>query len=55
MNKAHEDETFGDSQEKLQKFVQEPKSENTVKKTSNELTCFTRFLGDINNSKRLSR
>ena len=31
---THDDENFGNSQEELQKFVQEQKSENTVKKTS---------------------
>ena len=29
---THEDENFGNSQEELQKFVQEQKSENTLKK-----------------------
>ena len=29
---THEDENFCNSQEELQKFVQEQKSENTVKK-----------------------
>ena len=29
---THEDENFGNSQEEIQKFVQEQKSENTVKK-----------------------
>ena len=29
---THEDENFGNREEKLQKFVQEQKSENTVKK-----------------------
>ena len=34
---THEDENFGNSREKLQKFVQEQKSENTVKKTSSDI------------------
>ena len=29
---THEDENFGNSQEELQKFAQEQKSENTLKK-----------------------
>ena len=45
---THEDENFGNSQEELQKFVQEQKSENTVKKTSSDMKCFYRFLGEIN-------
>ena len=45
---THEDENFGNSQEELQKFVQEQKSENTVKETSNGMKCFYRFLGEIN-------
>ena len=45
---THEDENFGNSQEKLQKFVQEQKSENSVKKTSSDMKCFYRFLGEIN-------
>ena len=45
---THEDENFGNSQEELQKFVQEQKSENTVKKTSSDMKCFYRFLGKIN-------
>ena len=43
-----EDENFGNSQEELQKFVQEQKSENTVKKMSSDMKCFYRFLGEIN-------
>ena len=46
---THEDENFGNSQEELQKFVQEQKSENTVKKkTSSDMKFFYRFLGEIN-------
>ena len=45
---THEDENFGNSQEELQKFVQEQKSENTVKKTSSDMKCFHRFLSEIN-------
>ena len=45
---THEDENFGNSQDELQKFVQEQKSENTVKKTSCDMKCFYRFLGEIN-------
>ena len=45
---THEDENFGNSQEELQKFVQEQKRENTVKKTSSDIKCFYRFLGEIN-------
>ena len=45
---THEDENFGNSQEELQKFVQEQKSENSVKKTSSDMKCFYRFLGEIN-------
>ena len=45
---THEDENFSNSQEELQKFVQEQKSENTVKKTSSDMKCFYRFLGEIN-------
>ena len=45
---THEDENFGNSQEELQKFVQEQKSENTVKTTSSDMKCFYRFLGEIN-------
>ena len=40
---THEDENVGNSQEELQKFVQEQKSENTVKKTSRR-SVFTVFL-----------
>ena len=29
-------------------FVQEQKSENSVKKTSSDMKCFYRFLGQIN-------
>ena len=32
---THEGENFGNSPEQLQKFVQEQKSENTVKKKKN--------------------
>ena len=39
---------FSNSQEELQKFVQEQKSGNTVKKTSSDMKCFYRFLGEIN-------
>ena len=45
---THGDENFSNSQEELQKFVQEQKSENTVKKTSSDMKCFYRFLGEIN-------
>ena len=45
---THEDENFGNSEEELQKFVQEQKSENTVKKTSSDMKCFYRFHGEIN-------
>ena len=45
---THEDENFGNSQEELQKFVQEQKSENTVKKSSSYMKCFYRFLAEIN-------
>ena len=45
---THGDENFCNSQEELQKFVQEQKSENTVKKTSSEMKCFYRFLSEIN-------
>ena len=51
MSKAitHGDENFGNSQEEMQKFVQEQKSENTVKKkTSSDMKRFYRFLGEIN-------
>ena len=42
------DENSSNSQEELQKFVLEQKSENTVKKTSSDMKCFYRFLGSIN-------
>ena len=47
---THEDENFGNSEEELQKFVQEQKSENTVKKktTLSDMKCFYRFLSEIN-------
>ena len=45
---THEDENFGNSQEELQTFVQEQKSENTVKKTASDMKCFYCFLGEIN-------
>ena len=45
---THKDENFGNSEEELQKFVQEEKSENAVKKTSSDMKCFYRFLGEIN-------
>ena len=45
---THEDENFGNSQEEIQKFVQEQKSENTVKKPSSDMKCFYRFLAKIN-------
>ena len=45
---THEDENFGNSQEEIQKFVQEQKSENTVKKTSSDMKCFYHFLGETN-------
>ena len=45
---THEDENFCNSQEKIQTFVQEQKSENTVKKMSSYMKCFFRFLGEIN-------
>ena len=45
---THEDENFGNSQEELQKFVQEQISENTVKKTSSDMKCFYRILAEIN-------
>jgi len=45
---THGDENFSNSQEELQKFVQEQKSENTIKKTSSDMKCFNRFLGEIN-------
>ena len=41
---TYENENFGNSQEELQKFVQEQKSENTVKKTSSVMKCFYHFL-----------
>ena len=41
---THEDENFGNSQEELQKFVQEQNSENSVKKTSSDISVFTVFL-----------
>ena len=45
---THEGENFGNSQEQLQKFVQEQKSENTVKKKmSSDMKCFTVFRGEI--------
>ena len=34
---THGDENSSNSQEELQKFVQEQKSENTVKKTSSDM------------------
>ena len=37
---THEDENFGSSQEKLQKFVQKQKSENTVIKNFIPTKCF---------------
>ena len=45
---THEDENFGNSQEELETFVQEQKSENTVKKKASDMKCFYRFLGEIN-------
>ena len=42
------DENFSNSQEEVQKFVQEQKSEITVKQTSTDMKCFYRFLGEIN-------
>ena len=45
---THGDENFSNSQEELQKFFQEQKSENTVKKTSSDMKCFYRFLGEQN-------
>ena len=45
---TREDENFCNSQEELQKFVQEQKSGNTVKKTSSDMKCFYRFLDEIN-------
>ena len=45
---THGDENFSNSQEELQKFVQEQKSGNTVKKTSRDMKCLYRFLGEIN-------
>ncbi len=42
---THGDENCINSQEELQKFVQEQKSENTVKKTTSDVKCFYRFLG----------
>ena len=42
------DENSSNSQEELQKFVQQQKSENTVKKTSSDMECFYRFLWSIN-------
>ena len=45
---THGDENSSNSQEELQKFVQEQKSENTVKKTSSDMKCFYCFLGSIN-------
>ena len=45
---THEDENFGNSQEELQNFVQEQKSENSVKETSSDMKCFYHFLGEIN-------
>ena len=47
------DENFSNSQEELQKFVQEQKSENTVKKTSRDMKCLYRFLGEINKTNLL--
>ena len=40
---THEDENFGNSQEELQKFVQEQKSENTVKKNVKWYEVFLPF------------
>ena len=37
------DENFSNSQEELQKFVEEQKSENTVKETSSDMQCLYRF------------
>jgi integrase len=42
------DEIISNSQEELQRFVQEQKSANTVKKTSSDMKCFYRYLEDIN-------
>ena len=47
MNKVitHEDENFGNSQEEIQKFAQEQKSENIVKETRQVIwSVFTVFL-----------
>ncbi|KAL9976390.1 hypothetical protein ACROYT_G013688 [Oculina patagonica] len=45
---THGDENSSNSPEELQMFVQEQKSENTVKKTTSDVKCFYRFLGSIN-------
>ena len=38
---THGDENISNSQEELQKFVQDQKSENNVKKMSSDMKCFT--------------
>ena len=52
---TYKDENLSNSQEELQKFVQEQKSETTVKKMSRDMKCFYRFLGKINKTSRGGR